>query len=142
MKGNPMIKQIAHICIGATNLAASERFYCDVLGLPKKFKFLKDDREFGFYVDAGGGNYIEVFSQDGVDQGSKPLIKHMCLEVESIDEAIRRISAAGVEISAKKMGTDRSWQAWITDPSGIRIELHEYTAESSQFTGRDCIVTW
>jgi glyoxylase I family protein len=137
-----MIKQIAHICIGATDLASSKHFYCDVLGLPIKFEFLKDGREFGFYAEAGGGGYIEVFSQDGVDQGSKPLIKHMCLEVESIDEAIRRISAAGVEISAKKLGTDRSWQAWITDPSGIRIELHEYTPESSQFTGKDCIVTW
>lgn len=137
-----MIKQIAHICIGATDLAASEHFYCEVLGLPKKFRFIKEGRESGFYADVGNGNYIEVFAQDVVDQGSKPLLKHMCLEVESIDEAIRRISAAGVEISPKKLGSDRSWQAWITDPSGIRIELHEYTPESSQFTGRDCIMTW
>jgi len=137
-----MIKQIAHICIGATDLAASEHFYCEVLGLAKKFDFIKDGRLFGFYLDTGARTYIEVFSQDGVDQGSKPLIKHICLEVESIDEVIRRISAAGVEISAKKMGSDHSWQAWITDPSGIRIELHEYTPESSQITGQNCIVTW
>ena len=111
-----MIKQLAHICIGATDLAASERFYCEVLGLAKKFRFLKDGREFGFYADVGGGNYIEVFSQDGVDQGSKPLIKHMCLEVDSIDEAIRRISAAGVEIS----GTLSAPASWSRAPGSCR----------------------
>ncbi len=137
-----MIKQVAHICIGALDLAAAERFYCGALGMEKKFRFIKEGRDFGFYLAAGNGTYIEVFSQDAVEAGAKPLLKHICLEVEDIDAAIRRISEAGVEITPKKMGADRSWQAWITDPSGVRIELHQYTPESSQLTGRDCIVNW
>jgi hypothetical protein len=27
---------------------------------------------------------------------------------------------------------DHSWQAWITDPDGNKIELHDYTPESWQ----------
>ena len=38
----------------------------------------------------------------------------------------------GVEVSDPKLGSDQSWQAWITDPDGNRIELHDYTAESWQ----------
>jgi hypothetical protein len=31
-----------------------------------------------------------------------------------------------------KMGSDHSWQAWLADPDGNRIELHAYTPESNQ----------
>lgn len=137
-----MIKQIAHICIGAIELKESEKFYCDVLGLKKKFKFIKQGEEFGFYLDVGNGNYIEVFSQDVIEECQRPVIKHICLEVEDIDEVIKKIKQAGVKISEKKMGSDNSWQAWIIDPSGVRIELHQYTEDSSQITGNDCIVDW
>ncbi len=34
-----MIKQIAHIRTGAKDLAETETFYCDVLGLEKGFSF-------------------------------------------------------------------------------------------------------
>jgi catechol 2,3-dioxygenase-like lactoylglutathione lyase family enzyme len=137
-----MIKQIAHICIGATDLAASERFYCEVLGMSKKFRFIRKGEEFGFYLDAGNGNYIEVFSQDAVEEGKKPVLKHFCLEVDDINAAVQRIAAAGVPVTEKMMGADHSWQAWITDPAGARIELHEYTPASTQLTGVDCVVDW
>ncbi|TIU37930.1 MAG: VOC family protein, partial [Mesorhizobium sp.] len=34
------------------------------------------------------------------------------------------------------------FQAWITDPNGVRIELFEYTAKSAQFTGGDRVADW
>ncbi len=30
------------------------------------------------------------------------------------------------------MGSDHSWQAWLSDPDGNRVELHQYTPESWQ----------
>jgi hypothetical protein len=30
------------------------------------------------------------------------------------------------------LGSDQSWQAWLADPDGNRIELHAYTPESKQ----------
>ena len=49
------------------------------------------------------------------------------------DEAtVATLRERGLEVSDPKLGTDRSWQAWITDPDGNRIELHHYTAESKQ----------
>jgi lactoylglutathione lyase/glyoxylase I family protein len=136
-----MIKQLAHVCIGAIDLAASEHFYCDVLGLTKKFRFIRGGKEFGFYLDAGNNNYIEVFAQDAPSDNERPIIKHFCLQVDDIDEAIRSISAAEVAVTEKQLGSDQSWQAWITDPSGVRIELHQYTDESTQLTGQDCIIS-
>lgn len=137
-----MLKQLAHICIMSTDLAATERFYCDVFGLQKSFDFLKDGNLFGFYLVLENRTFIEVFLNTEASETGTPLINHLCLEVESIDAVIQHARSNGYEITDKEKGADNTWQAWIYDPSGVRIELFEYTAESSQFTGKDCIVNW
>ena len=84
--------------------------------------------------------------RDGTKQRAEsnehPLINHMCLEVNDMDALIAHVRAHDVEISDKKLGGDNTWQAWLTDPSGARIELFAYTDASSQFSGADCIVDW
>jgi len=136
-----MIKQVAHICIGSTDLEKTADFYCNVLGMERGFDFLKNDALYGFYVKAGKDTYIEVFSQDEV-KSERPLLQHLCFEVEDLEAVVKEIEAKGVAVTPIKQGGDQSWQAWITDPSGVRIELMQYTPESSQFTGNPCIVTW
>jgi predicted enzyme related to lactoylglutathione lyase len=37
-----------------------------------------------------------------------------------------------LEITTPALGSDGSWQAWLADPDGNRIELHMYTPESKQ----------
>jgi glyoxylase I family protein len=137
-----MIKGIAHVCINTSDLEATERFYTKALGLTRKFAFLKDGNLFGYYLDAGNGGFVEVFGGDGIDTGRRPAMTHVCLEVDDLQATIEAVRNAGVEISDRKMGADNSWQAWVTDPNGIKIELLQYTAESCQFTGNDCIVDW
>jgi catechol 2,3-dioxygenase-like lactoylglutathione lyase family enzyme len=138
-----MIKAIAHVCIGATDLQKTEKFYCQDLGLAKKFNFVKNGKIFGFYLAAGNGSFIEVFEQSAVDNGKEPLMKHICLEVDSVARTVKDLKAKGIPIKVDTtMGADNSWQAWTEDPSGVAIEFHEYTPTSCQFTGKDCIANW
>lgn len=137
-----MLKQLAHVCILARDLAATERFYCDLLGLKKAFNFDKDGQIIGFYLGLGGRTFIEVFANEHVDAACRAVIDHLCLEVESMDAIIEHVRTNGYEITDKKLGCDNTWQAWLSDPGGVRIELFEYTAQSSQFTGVDCVVDW
>lgn len=137
-----MFKRLAHVCIGADDLAETENFYCNLLGMEKAFAFEKNDKPFGFYAKAGDTTYIEVFMQTETANLDRPIMKHFCLEVEDLDAVIAHCESKGIEVSTKKQGVDRSWQAWITDPSGVRIELMQYTEESSQFTGRTVIANW
>ena len=137
-----MIKQLAHINIGSHDLKASEDFYCNVLGFDKTFEFIKDGEFFGFYASAGNTTFIEVFSEEEKEGSGTTLLHHICLEVEDLDAAIAEIRDKGWEISNKQLGGDNSWQAWIEDPSGVPIELMQYTKESSQFTGKPCLVDW
>ena len=134
-----MIQGIAHVCIRVADLDRTARFYCEGLGLAKAFDFIRNGEVVGFYLKVGNGNYLEFFRRDETGNGPNP-IDHLCLETDSIDSVNARLAAAGYATGEKKMGADRAWQAWITDPDGVRIELHEYTADCCQKTGSPCIL--
>ena len=134
-----MIKQLAHICINSSDLSLTKRFYTEALGLDLGFEFEKDGQPFGFYIKAGNATFIEVFKGDPGQVGN---INHVAIQVTDLDSLITQIRSAGFDVGDKTMGADNSWQAWTTDPSGIRIEFHEYTDESLQIIGGKCTVTW
>ena len=136
----PLIKQIAHLCLGATDLQQSEHFYCTTLGLAKQFRFFRDGKEFGFYLDLGNQTFLEIFEQSAVELNAQNPIQQLCLQVDNIAAVISALRTHGYAVSDQKLGADQSWQCWVTDPHGVRIEMHQYTAASSQLTRRDCVL--
>ena len=133
-----MIDGMAHVCIGATDLEATERFYCEGLGCEKVFDFIREGEVVGFYLRIADANFVEVFLQEEIDAEAPAPISHLCLEVSDIDGVAERLASKGYEVTEKKLGADRSWQVWTSDPCGVRIEFHQYTGDSSQVTGADC----
>lgn len=130
-----MISRIAHVCIIARDLEETERFYCGALGMKAGFDFRRGDERVGFYLEAGGGTYIEIFRGDcGPDAGASPL-RHLCLEVDDLDAVKRSLEAHGVSATDKSLPCDHTWQIWCKDPNGVDIEFHQYTPESLQKTG-------
>ncbi|MEX0325009.1 MAG: VOC family protein [Puniceicoccaceae bacterium] len=134
-----MIKRLAHACIHSRDLEKTEAFYCEGLGMERYFDFEKEGELFGFYLKAGDRTFIEVFRGD---PGAIGNINHLALEVDDMDATVERLQAHGVEVTEKILGADQSWQAWLEDPSGVRIELHQYTADSSQYTRHRVLVEW
>ena len=130
-----MIKRLAHVCLGAKDLAASRAFYVSSLAWKWLSSSFAGGQPIGFYLRAGEGAFIEVFADEAAADAERPRIKHFCLEVEDLDGLIASFSERGVDITQKQLGGDNAWQAWMTDPSGIRIELMQYRPDSAQFTG-------
>ena len=95
-----MIKQLAHLCIHSNDLAATEKFYFEALGLEKGFTFMKDGNPFGFYIKLGNSTFIEVFKGNLSSEGS---IKHLAVEVDDIDQVIKKLRKAGFEATDKKL---------------------------------------
>ena len=135
-----MIRGLAHVCIGALDLAATEAFYCAGLGCAKHFDFLRDGARVGFYLRVPDGTFIEAFQQDEIDRRANSPISHLCFETGDLDGLIGHLASMGCEVTEKTLGGDHSWQAWTTDPNGVRIEFHQYTIESCQVTGWDCVL--
>ena len=134
-----MIKQLGHICLFSEDLAKTESFYVEGLGMERVYDFEKNSELFGFYLKAGSNTFIEVFKGKPGEVGN---INHIALEVEDIDAAIERLKHHGIDMGEKKLGGDQTWQAWLEDPNGVQIELQQYTPESYQFRGGTCIVDW
>lgn len=141
---SPFIKQVAHACIFAHDLATTECFYRDVLGIGKAFDFKRGEDWIGFYLDLGGRTFIEVFSKADSRFSEFNQINHICLETEDIDSLVNHIKQQGVAVTEKKLGVDGTWQAWITDPNGVKLEIFQYTERSLQFAapGSVCQVDW
>ncbi len=134
-----MIKDIAHVCLLAKNLGDAERFYCDGLGFRKMFNFVRGGKVVGFYLQVAQTRYVEIFEHADAQYFENQSLQHLCFEVSNLDAVCRRLKEQGIAVTEKALGADKSWQAWTADPSGVKIEFHQYTGESSQCTGVDCI---
>ena len=137
-----MIKSLAHCCLFSRDLARTEQFYCGVLGLSVQFRFIKEGELFGFYLKVADRQFIEVFSRQADASPAPWPIDHLCLEVEDIEALRGKLTEHGIETTDPKTGSDRSIQMWCKDPDGTKIEFHQYTEDSTQFTGEDCVVNW
>jgi len=133
-----VIRGIAHVCLGAKDLAATRKFYCEGLGFSKQFDFIRNGEVVGFYLKVAEGNFIEVFRQDEIHAHSQCPIMHICFEVDDVDALAAHLKSLGYAATDKLLGGDNSWQVWAADPAGVRIEFHQYTPESTQLTGLDC----
>jgi catechol 2,3-dioxygenase-like lactoylglutathione lyase family enzyme len=80
----------------------------------------------------GGRTFIELFQGDPQPTPGGVSYKHICLEVDDIQQTVAEMRERGVEVGDITLGSDQSYQAWITDPDGNRIELHQFTDESLQ----------
>jgi catechol 2,3-dioxygenase-like lactoylglutathione lyase family enzyme len=128
-----MITGLAHACFTVSDLERAVTYYCDGLGLKHAFDFMNEEgRRYGVYLHLGGRSFIELFSGELGERADKQSYKHICLEVDDIETTVAQLRDRGIEVSPIKIGKDHSYQAWVTDPDGNRIELHHYTQESWQ----------
>ena len=128
-----MITGMAHVCFTVADLERSVTFYCDTLGLKPAFEFLNEQgRRYGQYIHVGERNFVELFEGQLGELADDQPFRHICLEVDDIEGTVATLRARGLEVTDVKLGKDNSYQAWISDPDGNRIELHGYTPQSLQ----------
>ncbi|HVT65876.1 MAG TPA: VOC family protein [Mycobacteriales bacterium] len=109
---------VHHVSINVGDVDEALAFYTQRLGFVER----NDRPDFGFpgaWLDAGGQqlHLIEGGTPANVGQ-------HFAVQVDDIDAAIAELREAGLEVTdAFAVGTGR--QAFLSDPSGNGIELHE-----------------
>ena len=134
-----MITGIVHTAVTVEDMDKSIRFYTKALGFEKAFEIpnQEDGSPWIVYLAIGKGQFMELFyggtELDAPYRRERVGFNHLCFGVDDIEEAARRIIQAGYVMDAMpKMGSDSNWQAWVTDPNGIRIELMKISEESPQ----------
>ena len=109
---------IHHVSINVTDVDASRAFYTDVLG-----GTLRTDRpDFGFggaWIDFGGQQLHLIEAPAPANLG-----QHFAVQVADIRATIAELRDRGLEVTDASP-VAANLQAFLTDPSGNAIELHE-----------------
>ena len=111
----------------------SIKFYREVLGFKEAFDFVDEKRgKFGVYFHINNRCFLELFRGELKPRNEGQAYNHFCLEVDEIEKIVAELRMKGVAVTDVKMGSDQSFQSWLADPDGNRIELHQYTEKSKQ----------
>ena len=137
-----MFKRIAHVSLKTKDLQKSLEYYSK-LGFTVQFMFTSEGADYGAYLKIGPGNFIEIFEDKTLETVVNNGIAHFCLETDSIDAVIEKLTALQVPFTPKKFGCDSSWQIWLADPDGNQFEVHHYTEKSMQLReGASVEIDW
>ncbi len=90
------------------------------------------------YLEMAPGQFLELFYireelQDPGILARQYGYQHLAIQVENLKDTYDEMLKNGVEPDTEiNQSPDYTWQFWIHDPEGNRIEFMEYTPESLQ----------
>lgn len=130
------VTSIAHVAIRVKDVERTLDFYIKKLGFAEMLRLERDGQLWLIYLRITDDQYLEVFPDgEGERAAEREAVgfNHMCLSVPDIEQTVRELDAAGVEmIRPKVLGADGNWQTWIEDPDGHRIELMQMMPDAMQ----------
>jgi len=126
------VKSLDHLVLRVKDLAAMERFYCEVLGLTVE----RRADQIGMVQLRAGAQLVDLVAVDGMlgrQGGAAPgeegrNLDHFCLNLEAFDLAavIAHLTAHGVKVgeSGRRYGAAGfGVSVYLTDPEGNGLEL-------------------
>ena len=120
------ILTLDHVVLRARNVAAMERFYCEVLGCA----VVKRQGKVGLVHLSAGRSLIDLLDLDRANGGGPEgrNMDHLCLRVEPFDEAAIRahFGAHGVACGEveRRFGAEGTGPSiYLQDPEGNTVEL-------------------
>jgi lactoylglutathione lyase len=114
-----------HTMVRVTDIEASKRFYCDLLGLKEVRRIENDAGRFTLVFLAPEGQeeaQVELtWNWDPEEYGSGARnFGHLAYAVENVYDACERLKAGGVEINRPPRD---GRMAFVKSPDGISVEL-------------------
>jgi glyoxylase I family protein len=130
MRSAVNVSSFDHVTIICADLAATRRFYVDVLGMTEvprpAFKFPGLWFQLGNVQIHATQESPEAGRAGWADQGGKVISRghHFAFRVDDVSEALEMIEAHGVRIaSALQQRPDGYRQVYLYDPDGHVVEL-------------------
>ena len=125
-----MLKRLSHACLGSTNLPRTIAFYRELVGCEVAHEFRNAAGElYGVFLSCRNGTFLEFFNE----QQPKPpggLFRHLCFEVDDVEEIAVVARRHGLTAEIKRGRTDHILQFFIHDPDGNMVEFQQHDRQS------------
>ena len=125
-----MLKRLSHACLGSTNLPRTITFYRELIGCEVAHEFRNAAGElYGVFLSCRNGTFLEFFNE----QQPKPpggLFRHLCFEVDDIEDMAAAARKRGLTAEIKRGRTDHILQFFIHDPDGNMVEFQQHDRQS------------
>lgn len=112
---------VDHVSVNVTDVPAALAFYTGTLGLTQNFS----RPDFGFpgaWLDTASGQQVHLIGGDAPPN----LGQHFALAFEDLPSVVAELRAGGLQVTDPvDVGTTGRKQAFMTDPWGNGIELHQ-----------------
>lgn len=118
-----MLLSLGHVTVLSTDLARTERFYGDLLGLrvgPRPAIRIP-----GFWLYLGNQPVLHVLARQAAAPtgDTRAAIDHFALNARDRDGFERRLKTAGLPFESRRLADSDTWQIFLDDPDGARVEL-------------------
>jgi catechol 2,3-dioxygenase-like lactoylglutathione lyase family enzyme len=129
--------RINHVGIFAKDWDETINFYTKTLGFKEAFTFKdKDGNVTTSYIQMNKDNFLEIARATPERPAG---LNHVGIWVDDIKATVAALRKRGVKVDDPRAGNSKAPLTNVTDPNGIRLELLEFTPESSQ---RKAIESW
>ena len=137
-----MALSLNHISIRATDLAACQRFYCDVLGMkvgprppfpfPGLWIYAGDTSSYAnavvhiLHIDPNDAGGLKAYLGDRDEsslQGTG-VVDHVAFFATGLGDTLARLSAHGLTCTERTVPLLGLYQVFVIDPSGVVVELN------------------
>ena len=125
---NPLKLTPHHATISVADLDKESRWYASVLGFEKSNSFDNPDIKGCWMVIPG--YRVDLIQQKGSSRKDTQigLLRqgwlHVVFQTPMIEEALKRLQAAGADVKAFKSDDDHLQRLILHDPDGNEVELH------------------
>lgn len=125
------LNRVHHIAIICADYQKSKHFYTEILGLKIVREVYREQRQsYKLDLEVGDLYQIELFSfPEPPSRPSHPEaagLRHLAFEVDDLDEAVIRLTAAGVMTEPIRIDeTTGKRFSFFADPDGLPLELYE-----------------
>lgn len=117
-----MLLSLDHVTVRSADFERSERFYRDLLGLrvgPRPAIPVP-----GRWLYIGDRPVLHVLPRAaGTAAAAEGAIDHFALECDDLPGFEQRLRAAGLPAEGRRLADTDTWQIFLTDPDGARVEL-------------------
>jgi len=142
------IQKLAHFSVRTTDLEASRKFYCDVLGFKEGYRPSFDFPGLWLYLGGDEADFgaVHIIGVDMTDSeglkaylGDKPLdslqgggaVDHIAFLATGLSAIRSKLAEHSIDFKERTVPDLGLHQLFVEDPSGITLELNFPAAEAS-----------